>query len=68
MFMIAAAVQTGSYGLAWLCLVIFLAGSLVLLGGIALVGREVQLSHSAIQFEVERLLQLGPQTDQPKAR
>jgi Protein of unknown function (DUF2721) len=59
MFVIALARFTTSLQLADAALLVFLAGTSVMLVGVVLTAMEVRVSHHTVQYEVERVLHLG---------
>jgi hypothetical protein len=59
MFVIALAAAADSPALATVALLLFLAGTAVVLAGVVVASLEVGASHRALQFEVERALSLG---------
>lgn len=59
MLAIALAVLPNSATLAAIALVLFLAGTVVLLVGVLLISVEVRTSNQEIRYEVERVLSLG---------
>lgn len=60
MFVIALAALTERDWLASAALVLFLAGTATLLGGVLLTAVEVRTSHEAVQFEARRVMRLAP--------
>lgn len=62
MLAIALAVIPNSATLALIALILFLAGTVVMLGGVLLIGTEVRTSNKEIRYEVERVLSLGSDT------
>lgn len=63
MFVIAVAVATGAAAAAAVTLIVFFLGMVIFLTGVVLIAEEVRASHRTIQYEVERVLQLGPTTN-----
>src|SRR5262245_59842342 len=59
MFVIALAAAADSSALATVALLLFLAGTAVVLAGVVVASLEVGASHRALQYEVERALSLG---------
>ena len=59
MFVITAAVVTNTTAAATVALIVFLLGMVIFLIGIIVIAEEVRASHHTIQYEVERVFQLG---------
>ncbi|MBC7990932.1 MAG: DUF2721 domain-containing protein, partial [Luteimonas sp.] len=62
MFVIAVAVATSAAAAATAALIVFLLAMAIFLAGVMLIAEEVRASHRTIQYEVERVLRLGPHT------
>ncbi len=60
MFIIAAAAEAKSGGLATASLIIFLAGTAVLLVGMVFIAADIRTSHESLEYETARVLSLEP--------
>ena len=57
---IAVAVTSGSGGVGTAALALVLLGTVTLLAGLVLAARSIMISQDAIDYEVARILSLGP--------
>jgi Protein of unknown function (DUF2721) len=58
MFLIAISVMVKSSWVATSALLMFLGGTLILLGGVGLVFVEIRKSHQALNYEIQRVMEL----------